>query len=155
MADNDRIAYDATYRYFLEIDGVASPLRVKDVSGLKMSTKVTRVREGGNNGYEVALIEGQTYEALTLKKGFVASDDSLYGWMNALHGDGAHSRKTVRLILLKDGTGSGATDEVGTYEIYGAFIAEYEGPSFDAQAKDIAFETIKIQYDYFEYKKKG
>jgi phage tail-like protein len=155
MADNDRIAYDATYRYFLEIDGVAKPLRVKDVSGLKMTTKITRVREGGNNGYEVAMIDGQTYEALSLKKGFLASDDCLYTWMTSLHAASAHERKTIRLILLKDGEGSGATDEIGTYDIYGAFISDYEGPSFDSTGKDIAFETIKIQYDYFKYTKKG
>lgn len=153
MADNDRIAYDATYRFFLEIDSVAKPLRVKDVSGLKMTTKVTRVREGGNNGYEVAMIEGQTYEPLTLKKGFLSSDDALYQWMVALHGSGTHSRKTIRLILLKDGEGSGSADAIGTYDIYGAFISEYEGPSFDSTGKDIAFESIKIQYDYFKYTK--
>jgi len=153
MADNDRIAYDATYRYFLEIDGVAQPLRVKSVGGLKMTTKVTRVREGGNNAFEVAMIEGQTYEPLSLKKGFLASDDALYQWMVALHGASTHERKTVRLILLKDGEGSGTTDSIGTYDIYGAFIAEYEGPAFDSTSKEIAFESIKIQYDYFEYTK--
>jgi hypothetical protein len=55
--------------------------------------------------------------------------------------------------LLKDGEGSGNTDAIGTYAIYGAFIAEYDGPGFDSQSKEIAFESIKIQYDYFEYTK--
>ncbi|MDP6945383.1 MAG: phage tail protein, partial [Myxococcota bacterium] len=151
MADNDRIAYDATYRFFIEIDSMSSPLRVKDVSGLKMTTKVTRVREGGNNEYEVAMIEGQTYEPLSLKKGFLAPDDCLYMWMNELHGASPTSRTTVRIILLQDGEGGGTEDEIGTYELYGAFISEYEGPSFDSTGKDIAFESIKIQYDYFEY----
>ena len=27
---------------------------------------------------------------------------------------------------------------------------EYSGPDFDAQSKEIAFESIKIHYDYFE-----
>ena len=155
MADNDRIPYDATYRFFIEIDGVASPLRVKEVSGLKMTTKVSRVREGGNNHFEVAMIDGQTFEPLSLKKGFLASDDCLFQWMRDLHGSSATSRTTVRIILLKDGEGAGSADAIGTYELYGAFVSEYEGPSFDATSKDIAFESIKIQYDFFEYTANG
>ena len=153
MSSENRIKYDTTYRFFLEIDGVASPLRVKEVSGLKMSTRVTRVQEGGNNGFEVAMIDGQTYDPLTLKKGYVASDESLYGWMADLHGSGKHKRKTIRLIVLGDGTGSGSADAIGTYEIYGAFVSDYEGPSFDAQGKDVGYETLKIHYDYFTYSK--
>ena len=147
---SSRIDPDATYRYFLEIDGISSQLRVKEVSGLKMSTKVAKHREGGKNSFEVSLVEGQVFEPLTLKRGFFSKEDTLFQWMRELHAPGTHiNRKTISIVMLQDEE----EKEICRYNLFGAFIAEYEGPSFDSEAKSIGFETIKIQYDFFEYAK--
>lgn len=146
----DRIDPTANYRFALEIDGMTKPFRCKEVSGLKQSTKVAKVREGGNNAFEVALIESQTYEPLTLKKAFFSGDDELYQWMYEIHSKSSPiTRKTISVVLYQDEDAK----EICRWELYGAFPTEYEGPSFDAEAKTIAFESVKINYDFFEFKK--
>lgn len=139
---------DAGYRFFIEIDGIGV-VRFKDASGLKMTTKVSKVREGGNNIYEHAFIDSQTFEPLLIKKGFYAGSDEFFNWMKELHDPGKKiERKTISVVLLND-KGS----EVCRFNLYGAFIMEYEAPSFDAQGKDIIFESVKLNYDYYEFEK--
>ena len=39
------------------------------------------------------------------------------------------------------------------FEFYGAFPVEFQGPKMDAMARgQIGFETIKIHYDWYEFK---
>ena len=134
------------YRYFLEIDGI-SCVRFKEVSGLKMTTKVTKIREGGNNHFEHTLIEGQTFEPLTIKKGFYGRRNEFFQWMAQLHSQEKQERKkTVALIVLDD-----KGKEACRFNFYNAFIMEYAGPDLDALSKDIAFETVKINFDFFEF----
>jgi phage tail-like protein len=135
---------DVGYRYFIEIDGI-STVRFKEVSGMKMTTQVTTIREGGNNHHEHALIDGQTFEPLTIKKGFYGMRTEFFQWMAQLHSQQPHSRKDMALVVLND-----KGHEICRFNFFGAFIMEYSGPDFDAQTKEIAFETIKIHYDYFE-----
>lgn len=55
-------------------------------------------------------------------------------------------RVNMQLVMLND-----KYDEVGRFSLYRAFPVEYEGPGFNSTAKDITFESIKIDYDFFEY----
>ena len=135
---------DVGYRYFIEIDGI-STVRFKEVGGMKMTTQVTTIREGGNNHHEHAIIDGQTFDPLTIKKGFYGMRTEFFQWMAQLHGQQPHSRKDTALVVLND-----KGHEICRFNFFGAFIMEYSGPDFDAQSKEIAFETIKIHYDYFE-----
>jgi len=135
---------DITYRYFIEIDGI-STVRFKEAGGMKMTTQVTTIREGGNNHYEHAMIEGQAFEPLTIKKGFYGQRTEFFQWMAELHSQKAHVRKDMALVVLND-----KGHEICRFNFYNAFIMEYSGPDFNAQAKEIAFESIKIHYDYFE-----
>lgn len=136
------------YSYFVEIDGIGC-VRFKEASGFKMTTKVSKVREGGNNVFEHAMIDSQTFEPLTIKKGYYSQDDEFWSWMKDMHDPATPiERKTISLVILNDmGT------EVCRFNLFGAFIMEYEGPSFDAQGKDIVFESVKINYDYFQIEK--
>ena len=135
---------DVGYRYFIEIEGI-STVRFKEVSGMKMTTQVTTIREGGNNHHEHALIDGQTFDPLTIKKGFYGMRTEFFQWMAQLHAQKPHTRKDMSLVVLND---KGA--EICRFNFFKAFIMEYSGPDFDAQSKEIAFESIKIHYDYFE-----
>lgn len=138
------------YRYFLEIGGVEC-VRFTKVSGLKMSTKVSQVREGGNNVFEHAMIESQTFDPLVIEKGFYSARDEFFAWMKTVHDPNEKvERQSLSLVILND-----AGEETGRFQLYGAFITEYEGPGFDSKGKDIAFEKIKIHYDFFEYQKSG
>ncbi|PKN58401.1 MAG: hypothetical protein CVU56_05925 [Deltaproteobacteria bacterium HGW-Deltaproteobacteria-14] len=137
---------DVPYRYQLEIDGISN-VRFTDVSGLKSTTSVNSVREGGNNVFEYAMIEGNKFEDVVIKKGFYSAGSEFFQWMKKLHVKTQKiERKTVSLVILND-----KFEETGRFNLYKAFPVEYEGPSFNSTAKDIAFESVKIHYDYFEY----
>ena len=55
------------------------------------------------------------------------------------------SALAAALVVLND-----KGHEICRFNFFNAFIMEYAGPDFDAQSKDIAFESIKVHYDYFE-----
>ncbi len=141
---------DVPYHYFLEINGLQC-VRFKEVSGLKMTTELQRMREGGNNIHEVVMIGPQKFEPLTVKKGFYSSASEFFDWMRSIHDAGAglnsKRRQDISLVVLNT-----KSVEVCRFNFTNAFIIEYEAPSFNADAKEIAFESIKIHYDTFEFK---
>ncbi len=137
---------DIPYRYMLEIGGI-STARFNEVTGLKSSSSVEAIREGGNNFYEVLLVKPNKFEPLVIKKGFYSSGSEFYKWIRELHVKTKKIKRVdMQLVMLND-----KYDEVGRFSIYKAFPVEYEGPAFNSTAKDIAFESIKIHYDFFEY----
>lgn len=137
---------DIPYRYFLEIGGVET-CRFNKVSGLKMTTTVTYHREGGNNQFEHAMIEGQKYEPLVIEKAFYSAVTEFYDWMQDVHDPTKKvTRQDLSLVVLNDrGT------EHCRFNFFGAFISEWEGPSFDSRGKEVTVEKIKIQFDFFEF----
>jgi phage tail-like protein len=137
---------DVPYRYMIEIDGI-STVRFQEVSGLKSTSSYQAIREGGNNLFEVALVNPNKFEDLVIKKGFYSIGSEFYRWMRELHMKSKTiTRVNIQLIMLND-----KYDQVGRFSLYKAFPVEYEGPAFNSTAKDIVFESIKIHYDFFEY----
>lgn len=138
---------DVPYRYMIEIDGI-STVRFNEVQGLKSISSYQSIREGGNNFFEISLVNPNKFEDLVIKKGFYSVGSEFWQWMRELHvASKKITRKDLRLIMLND-----KYDEVGRFMIYKAFPVEYEGPGFNSTAKDITFESIKIHYDFFEYR---
>jgi phage tail-like protein len=137
---------DAPYRYKIEIGGLSN-VRFTEAQGIKATTALETYREGGNNQFEHAMIGPQTYEPLVIKKGFYSPGSEFFIWMKELHiASKKVKRQDISLIILND-----KFEETGRYNFYGCFPVEYEGPAFNSTAKDIAFESIKIRYDYFIY----
>jgi phage tail-like protein len=147
-ADNKFTDPYAGYRFKVKFGGeyVAG---VSEVSGIKSKTAVKAMREGGNNLYERWMIEQHSFpEMLSLKKLFFDKANPFYGWVTGIHGSSFPGRKTV-IVELLDAEGK---NTVGTYTFQNCFPAEFEGPSFNAKGGEISVESVKIRYDYFEYK---
>ncbi len=143
MSQNDP---DVPYRYMLEIGGV-STARFNEVQGLKSTSSPQAVREGGNNFFEVTMVMPNKFEPLVIKKGFYSAGSEFYKWVREMHVKTKKIKRVdMQLVILND-----KFDEVGRFSIYKAYPVEYEGPGFNSTAKDIAFESIKIYYDFFEY----
>ncbi len=139
---------DIPYQFMVEMSGLIQNVKFKEASGLKMTTKVKKVREGGNNLYEHALIEGATFDPLVLKKGWFASKTEFYDWMMHVHNPTApYTRVDIDIAAFNN-----KFSELCRFILFNAFVTEYEGPKFDASSKEITFETIKIHYDYFIFK---
>jgi phage tail-like protein len=137
---------DVPYRYQIEIDGIQC-VRFSECSALKSSTSIQSIREGGNNVYEHSMIQGNKFEDIVIKKGFYSAGSEFFLWMKQLHIKTKKiERKNISLIIMND-----KFEETGRYNLYKAYPVEYEGPAFNAGSKDIAFEQVKIHYDFFEY----
>lgn len=141
---------DVPYQFMLEMTGLIQNVAFKEASGLKMTTKVKKIREGGNNLYERSLIEANTFDPLIIKKGWYASKTEFYDWMMHVHNpskSAKYKRINIDLVAFNN-----KFSELCRFTLFNCFITEYEGPKFDAHSKEIGFETIKINYDYFTFK---
>ncbi len=144
---------EAPYHFGLEIDGCVAA-KCKEVSGMKMTIELEKpVQEGGNNLYQHVMLKGAKWDPLLLKRGFFGKDTDMYAWMRQMMdpakfvGTGFRSGKNVALIMLGDNM-----TERCRFEFYRAFPIEFSGPKLDATQKgQVAFEEIKIHYDYFEF----
>lgn len=137
---------DVPYRYQIDM-GHVTCVRFTEASGLKSTTSVEKIREGGNNFYEHALVGQNSFDELQIKKGFYSAGSEFYKWLRQLHIKTMPiERVNMSLVIMND-----KFDEVGRFNLYKCFPTSYDGPSFSANAKEIAFESITVHYDFFEY----
>ena len=130
---------EGNYVFALEIDGVAIA-NFMECSGLKTSTQVFELEEGGVN-HRVHKLPGQSrWENVTLRYG-VTSDTSLLNWRNELLEDGSQSRRNGAIIVKNN-----AMEEVRRYSFVNAWPVAYEGPSFAAGGSELAVEMIEIAH---------
>jgi len=130
---------EGNYVFALEIDGVAIA-NFMECSGLKTSTQVFELEEGGVN-HRVHKLPGQSrWENVTLRYG-VTSDTSLLNWRNELLQDGFQSRRNGAIIVKNN-----AMEEVRRYSFVNAWPVAYEGSSFAAGGSELAVEMIEIAH---------
>ena len=142
---------DIPFSFFVEIDGIQCA-KFREAQGLEWRADPVQFYEGGNHRHKVSLVGQGVFSPLTLKKGFFAASSEFFDWMNAIMNSGGDSVKRATIsIVVQDAAGN----EVGRYNVYGAFMNRYTGPAFNAMDSAIAFEEIEIVYDYFEYAPAG
>lgn len=135
-----------TFRFTVEIGHITNA-RFTEITGLKYSASVSPFREGGNNLHEVQLIEPGKFEPVTLKKGFYTKGSELYQWLYKYITAGEAQEPldvTINMLDINGGI-------MGTYTLYNAIPLEYEGPTLQAASQEIAIESLKMAYDFFEY----
>jgi len=136
---------DVPYNFKLQIDGIRE-VHFKEVSGLKCTTDVEVLRQGGDNIHEYYLLKGMKFDPLKVKRGYFGGATEFYAWMRQMHDTKAIKRKNIGLFVLND-----KMAEVATFNIYNAIPVAFTGPTFDSVMKgSIAFEEIEIRYEYFE-----
>jgi len=139
----------AGFRFKVTYNGTIAG--VTEVSGIKSKTDFQKVREGGNNVFEHAMILAHQFpEMLSLKKVFFKKSKDFYDWVHGVHSGAGEYKRSPIMLELQDQDGS----TVGTYNFENCVPAEYEGPSFNAKGGEISVESIKFHYDCFEYKPK-
>ncbi len=126
MADDPAI-FDPHGSYYFELQiGSLSLAQFTEASGLKTSTTVFEIEEGGVN-HMVHKLPGQSrYENIILKFGVTGSVE-LLEWRN---------------MFMKDNSG----EEVMRWEFVDAWPVSYEGPSFNSGSSDIAIETFELAH---------
>jgi phage tail-like protein len=139
---------DLAFHYALEIDGITSA-SFKECSGVEWEMEVVNLRSGGNNIHEHHLMGPGKFKPLEIKRGFMGGNGEFYHWMKGCvdpFSKSAVKRVTVSLVIFND-----EMWEVGRFNFYNCFISKWSGPSMDASNADIAFESMTIQYDWFEF----
>lgn len=133
------------YVFCLEIDGI-EVAQFLECSGLKSTTTIYELEEGGMN-HRVHKLPGQSkWENLQLRYG-VTGDVSLLGWRGDVIGDnfGQDMRKNGA-IVVKDNQ----MQVVRRYNFMDAWPVSWEGPAFNANSNELAIESIEIAHNGIE-----
>ncbi len=132
----------ANYNFVVEITGVQSAA-FQQCSGLDSSIEVIDYREGGDKYFPNRKLPGKaTYSNITLKRGFSDNTD-LYDWhQKCLKAEGDFDRRTVT-IRLQDRKG----ETKKTWVVKRAWPAKWTGPSFNAEAHEVAIETLELAHE--------
>jgi phage tail-like protein len=142
---------DVGYAFKVSIGSVTYAM-FSEVSGLSWKAESIPVRSGGNNEHGYHMRGPGKFEPLTLKRGWFASTGEFFDMMkSSLQGSSIISslggRRTNLTITVLDRK----YQPIGEYRVFNAFITEYAGPSLNASSGQVAFEQIRMSYDYFEY----
>lgn len=130
---------EGNFIFTLEIDGI-EVAQFKECGGLKSSTAVFELEEGGMN-HRVHKLPGQSrWENITLRYG-VTSDTSLLSWRNEVLSDSFQKRRNGSVIMK-----TLQMQEVRRYNFVQAWPVAWEGPSFDASGADLAVEMLEIAH---------
>jgi len=145
--DSDLIHPYGNYFFALEVTADGSSTEVAhflECSGLKTSSAVFEIEEGGLNGRTHKRAGQSKWENIVLRYA-TSSSTFLLEWRNAwLMGDYKGLReKYSGAIALKNNHG----DILRTYHFTNAWPVSWEGPSLNSGGSELAIETLEIAHD--------
>ena len=133
------------YIFCLEIDKT-EVAHFLECSGLKSSTTIFELEEGGMN-HRVHKLPGQSrWENITLRYG-VTGDATMLKWRGEILQDKfkADSRKNGAILVKNN-----QMQVVRRYNFKAAWPVSWEGPSFNSQSNELAIESIELAHDGIE-----
>jgi phage tail-like protein len=130
------------FNFRVEIDGIARAA-FREVSGLESETAVVEYRVGGEPT-TVRKLPGLTkYANIVLRRG-ITQDAELWNWRQTVVQGNVDRRNGSIILLDDDGT------ELVRWNFFHGWIAKWEGPALNAQANEVAIETIEIAHEGLE-----
>lgn len=129
--------------FALEIEGIEIAAFTA-CSGLKTSTAVFEIEEGGLTQYVHKLPGQSRWENIVLRYG-VTSDTTLLEWRNEVLQDKFSARRNGAIVVKNL-----ANEEVRRYSFKQAWPVAWEGPAFDAQNAALAIEMLEIAHHGIE-----
>jgi len=129
--------------FSLEVAGIEIANFV-ECSGLKSSTEVFEIQEGGLNEF-VHKLPGQTrWENIVLRHGITA-DTKLQEWREEVTEDKFASRRDGAIVVKRLNG-----QEVRRYTFKRAWPVAWEGPAFNANGADLAIEMFELAHHGIE-----
>ena len=114
------------------------------MSGLESETAVIEYRTGADNPTAVRKLPGLTkYANIVLKRG-LTRDLSLWNWRQSVV-KGKTERRSGSIVLLDE-----SKNAVLRWHFVEGWPAKWEGPALNAQANEIAIETLEIAHEGLE-----
>lgn len=132
------------YYFKLEINKV-EVAHFQEVSGLKTSSEVFEIQEGGMNGMTHKRPGQSRYENLVLRYASSASQ-ALLEWRDSILQDN-FSRSPDKCGCSVSIVANNSETVVRRYEFDGAWPVSWEGPSLNSGSSELAIETLEIAYD--------
>jgi len=127
------------YNFKLEIDGI-SRAGFRECSGLDATSDAADYREGTDKAYSLGKLAGESkYAVIILKRG-ITDDHSLWDWRKKVT-DGRIERKNLSVVLMSSGK------EKIRWDFTNAWPTKWTGPSFNANANEVAVETLEIVHE--------
>lgn len=114
----------------------------KEVTGLESSIEVIDYREGGDKFSPNRKLPGKvTYVNIVLKVG-VTDEPELWDWhLKWVKGEKV-DRVNFQIVLLDR-----AGNDTRTWNVRNAWPAKWVGPTFNAEAKEVAIQTLELAHE--------
>jgi phage tail-like protein len=120
-----------------------------ECSGIKNTTEVVEIQEGGLNA-RVHKLPGQTrWENIVLRYG-MSSDTYMIEWRNEILNDNFKARRNASIIVLDNDL-----SELRRFNVKNAWPVSYEGPGLNAASSDLAVESVEIAHEGVEVELPG
>ena len=139
MATPTRTDPYKVFNFIVEIDGIPSA-GFMECSGLSAEITVIEYREGGDKNPIRKLPGLRKFSTITLKRGMTQSRD-LWQWFNSIIQGKIDRRNGTIAILAVDRT------EVARVNFVSGWPCKWEGPHPNAQASEVAIETLEIAHE--------
>ncbi len=128
-----------SHNFHVEIDGISRG-SFHEVTGLDSAVDVLEHREGGWNQSPRKLAGQTKYSNIVLKWGHNIDTD-LIEWHQQIV-DGDVSRRDGSIVLFDN-----RDQEVARWNFTRAWPAKYTGPTFSAEASEVAMETLELAHE--------
>lgn len=130
---------EGNFIFALEIEGI-EVAQFKECSGLKSTTEVFELVEGGQN-HRVHKLPGQSrWDNIRLRYG-TTKDLTLLAWRNEILQDQFANRRNGSVVMKTLGM-----EEVRRFEFVQAWPVSWEGPAFVADSAELAIETLELAH---------
>lgn len=140
---NDQVKYPSLAAFFrIEIESLVVG-GFSECTGLQVETEVEEHREGGLNEYSHKLPKGSKFGTITLKRGFINSDE-LWNWNQKVVTGVANQRKDISIILT-DRQGQ----DICRWNVDQALPVKWNSSEFKADANSVLVETIELVHNGF------
>jgi phage tail-like protein len=117
-----------------------------ECSGLNAETEITEYAEGGLNDYTIKLPGRTKFSNVTLRRGWVDSDDLWNWYLKVIEGN--VETKSVSIVLYKN-AGTGQAEEKARWNLEQAFPVKWQGPTFKVEGTAAVVETLELAHRGF------
>jgi phage tail-like protein len=152
-AADETVVYPFTaFNFSVEINvpGVSTQVcsaSFAECDGLEMTMDVKTIREGGNNGRQIALVGPLGYAQLTLKRGMTANFE-LWDWFGAVMEKPSLRADAEVVVFATDGRA-----EHARFVLSRCLPVKLKAPSLNAKDGMVAIEELQLAYESLRLKR--
>lgn len=118
--------------------------KFQSVSGLTSTMEMENISEGGQNRFKISLPKGNDFDDLVLKRGVTDDFSGLRLWVNNALQSFVFVPANLLVMLLNE-----EHNPVKAWYVTKAIPKAFAISDFNAEENNIVFETLTLDYQYF------